>query len=165
MFCRCVDRLDHHCPAICNCVGKGNQRTYTAWLTVLLLAQMLFLHLSCLFCARVARHHWNTAGQHDRGGFTDLWPGLWLVYRLHPGKVLLIVIEVSNVYWLEVVSQPLSFCLVGFLVQCVVSERSICLTVQAMSPFLHYLQSLHTWLCQNNALRCLLTLQAAPAAL
>jgi len=62
---------------------------------------------------------------------------------LHPGKVLLIVIEVSNVYWLEVVSQPLSFCLVGFLVQCVVSERSICLTVQAMSPFLHYLQSLH----------------------
>lgn len=120
MLCRCVDRFDHHCPAICNCVGKGNQRTYTAWLAVLLLAQILFLHLSCLFCARVTRHHWNTAGQRDRGGFTDLWPGLCLVYRLHPGKVLLIVIEVSNIYWLGACSQSLSSCFVGSVVQCVV---------------------------------------------
>jgi len=123
VLCRCVDRFDHHCPAICNCVGKGNQRTYTAWLTVLLLAQILFLHLSCLFCARVARHHWNTAGQHDRGGFTDLWPGLSLVYRLHPGKVLLIVIEVSSVYWVGAFSQSVSFWFVGLVVQCVVSGR------------------------------------------
>ena len=96
MLCRCVDRFDHHCPAICNCVGRGNQRAYTAWLASLLLAQILFLHLSCLFCARVARHHWNAAGQHDRGGFTDLMPALWLVFTLHPGKVLLIVIEVMG---------------------------------------------------------------------
>ena len=95
-MCRCVDRFDHHCPAICNCVGKGNQRAYTAWMAVLLLAQLLFLHLSCLFCARVARHHWNAAGQHDRGGFLDLLPSLWLVFKLHPGKVLLIVIEVMH---------------------------------------------------------------------
>ncbi|KAL0039743.1 hypothetical protein WJX77_006684 [Trebouxia sp. C0004] len=112
---RCVDRFDHHCPAICNCVGKGNQRTYTAWLTVLLLAQMLFLHLSCLFCARVARHHWNTAGQHDRGAFTDLWPGLCLVYRLHPGKVLLIGIEVPLVMVVAFLVGRQAICIAGNL--------------------------------------------------
>ena len=99
LVCRCVDRFDHHCPAICNCVGKGNQRAYTAWLTTLLLAQILFLHLSCLFCSRLAQHHWNAAGEHGRGGFTDVLPGLSLVFKLHPGKVLLILIEVGRVCW------------------------------------------------------------------
>ncbi|KAA6418532.1 MAG: hypothetical protein FRX49_11478 [Trebouxia sp. A1-2] len=112
---RCVDRFDHHCPAICNCVGRGNQRTYTAWLTVLLLAQILFLHLSCLFCARVARHHWNTAGQHDRRGFTDTWPGLCLVYRLHPGKVLLIVIEIPLVMVVAFLVGRHAICIAGNL--------------------------------------------------
>ncbi len=173
VLCRCVDRFDHHCPAICNCVGKGNQRTYTAWLTVLLLAQILFLHLSCLFCARVARHHWNTAGQHDRGGFTDLWPGLSLVYRLHPGKVLLIVIEVSSVYW---VGRSVSPCLFGLWVSlCSVLclEGSICLTVWVMSaltclsaPLSAMIQTLTqkpetVWSCTNLLIRQ--TREALPA--
>ena len=96
MACRCVSRFDHHCPAISNCVGKGNQRAYSAWLALLLLAQLLFLHLAALFCARTARHHWGATGQHDRGGFMDVLPGLWLIFRLHPGKLLLIVIEVGR---------------------------------------------------------------------
>ena len=92
-----MDRFDHHCPAICNCVGKGNQRAFTAWLVVLLLAQILFLHLACLFCARTARHHWHASGQHDKGSLSDLVPGLWLLFTLHPGKLLLILIEVRLV--------------------------------------------------------------------
>lgn len=112
---RCVDRFDHHCPAICNCVGKGNQRAYTAWMAVLLLAQLLFLHLSCLFCARVARHHWNAAGQHDRGGFLDLLPSLWLVFKLHPGKVLLIVIEIPLVMVMAFLVARQAVCIAGNL--------------------------------------------------
>lgn len=32
---RCVDRLDHHCPWIDNCVGLGNQRAFYCFIVVL----------------------------------------------------------------------------------------------------------------------------------
>lgn len=90
-----MDTFDHHCPAIGNCVGRGNQRSFAAWLGVLLSAQLLFLHLSCYFCARVARHSWATARLHDEADWSAIAPGLWLVFGLHPGKVLLILLQVS----------------------------------------------------------------------
>lgn len=88
--------FDHHCPAIGNCVGEGNQRTFAAWLGLLLTAQLLFLHLSCAYCARVARHRWATAGIHDRAGWGAVGPGLWLLFGMHPGKMLLILVEASS---------------------------------------------------------------------
>mmetsp|Transcript_87369 Transcript_87369/g.199526 ORF Transcript_87369/g.199526 Transcript_87369/m.199526 type:complete len:445 (-) Transcript_87369:26-1360(-) len=39
---RCVDRLDHHCPWIDNCVGIGNQRPFFVFIVVLFLAVLQF---------------------------------------------------------------------------------------------------------------------------
>merc|ERR1719401_3255598 len=40
---RCVQRLDHHCPWIDNCVGLGNQRAFYFFIVVLLIT-ILFLY-------------------------------------------------------------------------------------------------------------------------
>jgi len=37
---KCVRRLDHHCPAILNCVGEGNQRQFTAYIYNMVLTQV-----------------------------------------------------------------------------------------------------------------------------
>ncbi|GFR51788.1 hypothetical protein Agub_g14245 [Astrephomene gubernaculifera] len=42
---RCVRKFDHHCPAIANCVGEGNERVFSAWLFVMWLTQVLVLHV------------------------------------------------------------------------------------------------------------------------
>jgi len=39
---RCVERFDHHCPVLGNCVGAGNHKTFVAFLAVMLLSQLLF---------------------------------------------------------------------------------------------------------------------------
>lgn len=78
-----------------NCIGQGNRRSFAGWLGLLFTSQLLFLHLSCAFGARVARHRWATAGIHDNTGWAAVAPGLWLVFGMHPGKMLLILIEVS----------------------------------------------------------------------
>jgi hypothetical protein len=42
---RCVERFDHHCPVLGNCVGAGNHKTFVAFLAFMLVSQLLFCHL------------------------------------------------------------------------------------------------------------------------
>lgn len=39
---RCVERFDHHCPVLGNCVGAGNHKTFVAFLALMFLSQVLF---------------------------------------------------------------------------------------------------------------------------
>ena len=76
-------------------MGQGNQRSFAGWLGLLLIAQLLFLHLSAAFCARLARHHWAIAGIHDQTGWTAVGPWLWLVFAMQPGTMLLVLLQVG----------------------------------------------------------------------
>lgn len=42
---RCVERFDHHCPVIGNCVGAGNHRAFVGYLMAIVLCQLLFCNL------------------------------------------------------------------------------------------------------------------------
>mmetsp|Transcript_23010 Transcript_23010/g.50507 ORF Transcript_23010/g.50507 Transcript_23010/m.50507 type:complete len:815 (+) Transcript_23010:66-2510(+) len=46
---RCVRRFDHHCPAVGNCIGEGNQRLFFTYITAMLVAQILYFGMSCSF--------------------------------------------------------------------------------------------------------------------
>merc|ERR1719382_143685 len=64
---RCVDRLDHHCPWIDNCVGLGNQRLFYAFLVCLVLAFGLFLLLGGLELWSILRHWGGGWSAGERG--------------------------------------------------------------------------------------------------
>lgn len=51
----CVERQDHHCPAINNCVGAGNARVFAAWQALVFLGQLIFLQLTIRALWRHAR--------------------------------------------------------------------------------------------------------------
>lgn len=50
---RCVDRLDHHCPWIDNCVGLGNQRIFFCFILVLFFVILGFYYGAFLYLCDV----------------------------------------------------------------------------------------------------------------
>lgn len=64
---RCVERFDHHCPVLGNCVGAGNHKTFVAFLALMLLSQALFCQvvtsmLTQTYLLQVAAPHSTAAG-------------------------------------------------------------------------------------------------------
>jgi len=67
---RCVDRLDHHCPWIDNCVGLGNQRAFYLFIVMLLLTISFFYYGIVLF-------FFDTVfPEISHGSFGELWHAL-----------------------------------------------------------------------------------------
>ncbi|KAK9844454.1 hypothetical protein WJX74_002731 [Apatococcus lobatus] len=90
---RCVERFDHHCPVICGCVGASNQRSFMAFIICMLLGQALWLRLALLFFHRSALHALSLplVSQLTAGAVFSS------SLRLHPGKMLLTLIQVPLV--------------------------------------------------------------------
>merc|ERR1719382_997729 len=50
---RCVDRLDHHCPWIDNCVGLGNQRSFFVFIVLLFTCLLTYYYGAFLYLCDV----------------------------------------------------------------------------------------------------------------
>merc|ERR1740121_2412690 len=55
---RCVQRLDHHCPWIDNCVGLGNQRSFYCFIVFLFMTIVYFYYVVMLYIAEIVWPAW-----------------------------------------------------------------------------------------------------------
>ena len=86
---RCVSEFDHHCPVLMKCVGSRNKGLYTLFLSLLLVAQLLWLRLAAVYLHRAVHRHQQLAAL-PVGRLTG---ARWAIQQ-HPGKVLLAGLEV-----------------------------------------------------------------------
>ena len=87
---RCVERFDHHCPVICNCVGMGNCKSFFAFSVCMLVGQALWLRLATLFFYRAATHALSLPSASPLA-FGAVFS---TCLRTHTGKMLLTLIQV-----------------------------------------------------------------------
>lgn len=93
MWCgRCIDRFDHHCPVIWNCLGAGNIRIFFCFIICMVVAQGLHICLTLVYCQRAARRHPTLAGY---AGSSALGL-LQAAFVMHPGKTLLALTLVGS---------------------------------------------------------------------
>jgi len=95
---RCVDRLDHHCPWIDNCVGLGNQRAFYLFIILLLLTIAAFYY-------GVVLYMFDTVfPEIARGSFGALWHALTsgaLGPEIQP--IIVILTSAFDLIWLAFV--------------------------------------------------------------
>ncbi|KXZ53863.1 hypothetical protein GPECTOR_6g781 [Gonium pectorale] len=76
---RCVRRFDHHCPAIGNCVGEGNERAFSAWLFTMWVTQVLVIYVTLSF---VLQQHLRVSGAAAASSAPDMGPAaVWAAVR------------------------------------------------------------------------------------
>mmetsp|Transcript_23332 Transcript_23332/g.58022 ORF Transcript_23332/g.58022 Transcript_23332/m.58022 type:complete len:701 (+) Transcript_23332:113-2215(+) len=92
---RCVDRHDHHCPWIDNCVGLGNQRSFFCFIFVLFVTILSFYYVVVVYYFFGVVFPGVT-----HSSFTDLFSSIWNGSMWPLVKPLLTVVTATfNLVW------------------------------------------------------------------
>lgn len=92
---RCVDRHDHHCPWIDNCVGLGSQRSFYCFITTLLLVILGYYYVVALYMVDEVLP--GIAHGSVMGLFSELWSGsIWPLVK----PLLVLMSAMFNLVWL-----------------------------------------------------------------
>ncbi len=92
-----MDRHDHHCPIVGNCIGAGNQRTFFLYLATMLASQLLFMQLASTLLVRAysSSHGLHGDGTAGPRGLHLLLLSLWQARLSHPGWLMMVLVQVS----------------------------------------------------------------------
>jgi len=86
---RCVQRLDHHCPWIDNCVGLGNQRSFYCFIVILFGTIVYFYYVVQVYCVEEVFPLWSK--------------GFSLSLAIPWGQLFMAVVAAFDLIWLAFV--------------------------------------------------------------
>lgn len=126
---RCVERFDHHCPAVYNCVGQGNQRVFAAFLFNMMTAQLTWLYigfnyLQQLYISEALQHSMDSTGGTPSHSTEEIlvaksvwcsWDGFTHATIHHRGILFLLLVQVPFTIAAIILSGRMAFCIAANL--------------------------------------------------
>jgi palmitoyltransferase len=88
---RCTAEFDHHCPVVGNCIGKGNRREFTAYLFILLIAEVMWFQLAMVFWSR----EFDRVASLGLYGDSVWFIRVWKVFSALPGTAYMSLLVVA----------------------------------------------------------------------